>query len=193
MVSFRHAIMKSNAMIQALVQTISKTDDLETTKGAVGTLHNLSQHNLGLTAIFKSGGIPTLVALLSSPIEPVLFYAITTLHNLLKYDQEGSKTAVRMAGGLQKMIQLLQRNNPKFLTIVTDCLQILAFGNQESKLIILASGGPNELVRIMQSYDYEKLLWTTVRVLKVLSVCSRYVCICFALKLTSDPLLNIVR
>lgn len=53
-----------------------------------------------------------------------------------------------------------------------DCLQILAYGNQESKLIILASGGPAELVRIMKSYTYEKLLYTTCRVLKVLSVCS---------------------
>merc|ERR1719300_1388220 len=80
--------------------------------------------------------------------------------------------AVRLAGGLQKMVALLQRNNVKFLAIVTDCLQILAYGNQESKLIILASQGPLELVRIMRSYDYEKLLWTTSRVLKVLSVCS---------------------
>lgn len=75
--------------------------------------------------------------------------------------------AVRLAGGLQKMVALLQRNNVKFLAIVTDCLQILAYGNQESKLIILASQGPIELVRIMRSYDYEKLLWTTSRVLKV--------------------------
>ena len=101
----------------------------------------------------------------SSPVESVLFYAITTLHNLLLH-QEGSKTAVRIAGGLQKMVVLLQRNNVKFLAIVTDCLQILAYGNQESKLIILASQGPIELVRIMRSYDYEKLLWTTSRVLK---------------------------
>lgn len=102
---------------------------------------------------------------LSSPVESVLFYAITTLHNLLLH-QEGSKTAVRMAGGLQKMVALLQRNNVKFLAIVTDCLQILAYGNQESKLIILASQGPQELVRILRSYTYEKLLWTTSRVLK---------------------------
>lgn len=74
--------------------------------------------------------------------------------------------AVRVAGGLQKMVALLARNNVKFLAIVTDCLQILAYGNQESKLIILASQGPAELVRIMRSYDYEKLLWTTSRVLK---------------------------
>merc|ERR1719346_882244 len=167
----RHAIMNSPLMVAALVKAIANTNDLESTKGAVGTLHNLSMHRQGLLAIFKSGGIPALVKLLSSPVESVLFYTITTLHNLLLH-QEGSKMAVRLAGGLQKMVALLQRNNVKFLAIVTDCLQILAYGNQESKLIILASQGPLELVRIMRSYDYEKLLWTTSRVLKVLSVCS---------------------
>jgi len=167
----RHAIMNSPQMVAALVRALSTSNDLETTKGAVGTLHNLSHHRQGLLAIFKSGGIPALVKLLSSPVESVLFYAITTLHNLLLH-QDGSKMAVRLAGGLQKMVALLQRNNVKFLAIVTDCLQILAYGNQESKLIILASTGPIELVRIMRSYDYEKLLWTTSRVLKVLSVCS---------------------
>jgi len=163
--------MNSPQMVAALVKAIANTSDLESTKGAVGTLHNLSMHRQGLLAIFKSGGIPALVKLLSSPVESVLFYTITTLHNLLLH-QEGSKMAVRLAGGLQKMVALLQRNNVKFLAIVTDCLQILAYGNQESKLIILASQGPLELVRIMRSYDYEKLLWTTSRVIKVLSVCS---------------------
>ncbi|XP_046735878.1 armadillo segment polarity protein isoform X2 [Diprion similis] len=167
----RHAIMNSPQMVAALVRAISNSNDLESTKAAVGTLHNLSHHRQGLLAIFKSGGIPALVKLLSSPVESVLFYAITTLHNLLLH-QDGSKMAVRLAGGLQKMVALLQRNNVKFLAIVTDCLQILAYGNQESKLIILASQGPIELVRIMRSYEYEKLLWTTSRVLKVLSVCS---------------------
>lgn len=166
----RHAIMNSSQMVAALVRAISNSDDLESTKAAVGTLHNLSHHRQGLLAIFKSGGIPALVKLLSSPMESVLFYAITTLHNLLLH-QDGSKMAVRLAGGLQKMVALLQRDNVKFLAIVTDCLQILAYGNQESKLIILASQGPIELVRIMRSYDYEKLLWTTSRALKVLSVC----------------------
>ncbi|XP_069107945.1 catenin beta-like [Argopecten irradians] len=167
----RHAIMNSPQMVAALVRAMSNTNDMETTRCAAGTLHNLSHHRQGLLAIFKSGGIPALVKLLSSPIESVLFYAITTLHNLLLH-QDGSKMAVRLAGGLQKMVALLQRNNVKFLAITTDCLQILAYGNQESKLIILASGGPGELVRIMRSYTYEKLLWTTSRVLKVLSVCS---------------------
>lgn len=167
----RHAIMNNPNIVSALVRCSTGSNDTETVKCAVGALHNLSHHRQGLLSIFKSGGIPALVRLLSSPIEAVLFYAITTLHNLLLH-QEGAKMAVRLAGGLQKMVALLQRTNVKFLAIVTDCLQILAYGNQESKLIILASGGPAELVRIMKSYTYEKLLYTTCRVLKVLSVCS---------------------
>uniref|UniRef100_A0A182N391 Armadillo segment polarity protein n=1 Tax=Anopheles dirus TaxID=7168 RepID=A0A182N391_9DIPT len=166
----RHAIMDSPQMVAALVRALSNSNDLATTVCVVGTLHNLSHHRRGLLAIFKSDGVPALVKLLSSPVELLLVYAISTLHNLLLH-QDGSKMAVRLTGGLQKMVALLQRNNVKFLAIVTDCLHILAYGNQESKLIILASTGPSELVRIMRSYDYERLLWTTSRVLRVLSVC----------------------
>lgn len=67
-------------------------------------------------------------------MDSVLFYAITTLHNLLLH-QEGAKMAVRLAGGLQKMVALLSNTNVKFLAITTDCLQILAYGNQESKVV----------------------------------------------------------
>lgn len=70
---------------------------------------------------------------LSSPMESVLFYAITTLHNLLLH-QEGAKMAVRLADGLQRMVPLLNKSNPKFLAITTDCLQLLSYGNQESKV-----------------------------------------------------------
>lgn len=166
----RHAILNSPRMIAALIDALNKTTDPETTRLLTGTLHNLSHHAQGLLYIFKSGGIPALVRLLSSPLESVLFYAITTLHNLLLH-QEGAKLAVHSAGGLQKMVLLLGYNAPKFLAITTDCLQILAYGNQECKLIILASRGPQQLVGIMENYGYEKLLWTTSRVLKVLSVC----------------------
>ncbi|XP_003743635.1 armadillo segment polarity protein [Galendromus occidentalis] len=158
-------------MIASIVKAFMNSNDPETTRCAAGALHNFSRKREGRQGIFEADGIPALVKLLSSPLEGVVFYVITTLHNLLLY-QEGSKTAVSIAGGLQKMVCLLQRNNPKFLTIVTDCLQILAYGNQAAKLTILASGGPSELLRILRSFNYEKLLWTTTRVLKVLSVCS---------------------
>lgn len=84
-------------------------------------------------------------------MDSVLFYAITTLHNLLLH-QEGAKMAVRLAGGLQKMVALLNKTNVKFLAITTDCLQILAYGNQESKVrsvhVIPATFGLFEAVSV---------------------------------------------
>ena len=47
--------------------------------------------------IYSCGGIPYLVRLLTSQVDAVLFYAITTLHNmLLHYDP--TKMDVRLAG-----------------------------------------------------------------------------------------------
>uniref|UniRef100_A0AAY4DGL7 Junction plakoglobin n=1 Tax=Denticeps clupeoides TaxID=299321 RepID=A0AAY4DGL7_9TELE len=166
----RRALMQSPQMVAAVVRAMQNTGDMETARATASILHNLSHQREGLLAIFKSGGIPALVRMLSSPMDSVLFYAITTLHNLLLH-QEGAKMAVRLADGLQRMVPLLKKSNPKFLAITTDCLQLLSYGNQESKLIILANGGPEGLVQIMRNYNYEKLLWTTSRVLKVLSVC----------------------
>lgn len=49
----RHAIMNSPQMVAALVRAISNSNDLETTKGAVGTLHKLSHHRQGKNYIFS--------------------------------------------------------------------------------------------------------------------------------------------
>lgn len=166
----RHALSNSTPLVKALIQTLEHSNDNETTVYASEILGSISQNNQGLLAIFKTGGIRALIHALSSPNEAVVFNALTTLHNLLLH-QEGAKMNVRLNGGLQKMVSLLQRDHCKFLALVTDCLHILAYGNQEGKLIILASGGPAEFVRILHSFNYEKLLFTTARVVKVLSVC----------------------
>lgn len=42
--------------------------------------------------------------------------------------------AVHEAGGLQKMVQLLAYNDPKFLAVDTDCVQLMSYGNQECKV-----------------------------------------------------------
>ena len=167
----RFALANSQALVNALLNLITNTNDLQTQRNAASALHNISSNKAGVQIIFKSGGIPALIKLLSSSNDSVLFYAITTLHNLLLYE-DTSKLQIRKCGGIQKMVNLLNHNNQKFLAILIDCLHILAFNNSESKLIIAASGGPKELVRIMMNSNYEKLLWTTVRLMKVLSICS---------------------
>ena len=38
------------------------------------------------------------------------------------------------AAGLEKMVALLVKDNPKFLAITADCLHLLAYGHQDSKV-----------------------------------------------------------
>uniref|UniRef100_A0A7N8XA81 Catenin beta 1 n=1 Tax=Mastacembelus armatus TaxID=205130 RepID=A0A7N8XA81_9TELE len=92
----RHAIMRSPQMVSAIVRTMQNTNDVETARCTAGTLHNLSHHREGLLAIFKSGGIPALVKMLGSPVDSVLFYAITTLHNLLLHQEGGCTGALHI-------------------------------------------------------------------------------------------------
>ena len=68
---------------------------------------SLSPHHRrqGLQMIYSWGGIPYLVRLLTSQVDAVLFYTITTLHNmLLHYDP--TKMDVRLAGKQEYLWQL---------------------------------------------------------------------------------------
>lgn len=102
----RHALMQAPQLIGQLVRLVNDQEnhgDLIRLTSAI--LHQLSQHRQGLLVIFKTGGINTLVKMLGSPNEGVVMNAIRALHNLLLH-QEGSKMAVRLSGGLQKMVCL---------------------------------------------------------------------------------------
>lgn len=169
----RMALTSSQALISSLINILLNSKDPDFHNTAAKILCNLSANNNkpALYAIVKCGGIPALIKLLSSPIESVVFYAATTLHNLLMYEP-ASKAQVHHYNGTRKMVELLsQNNNQKFLAILLDSLHILAFNNSEVKLVIQTSGCAKELIRIMSSSNYQKLIWTCVRLMKVLSVC----------------------
>ncbi|KAL7989956.1 hypothetical protein Chor_012623 [Crotalus horridus] len=167
--------------IPELTKLLNDEDQVVVNKASI-MVHQLSKKEASRHAIMRSPQMVSAIVRTMQNTDDVETARCTagTLHNLSHHREGllaifksgGAKMAVRLAGGLQKMVALLNKTNVKFLAITTDCLQILAYGNQESKLIILASGGPQALVNIMRTYTYEKLLWTTSRVLKVLSVCS---------------------
>ncbi|KFO52619.1 Junction plakoglobin, partial [Corvus brachyrhynchos] len=166
----RRALMQSPQIVAAVVRTMQSTSDLDTARCTTSILHNLSHHREGLLSIFKSGGIPALVRMLRDGAQALTCpFPGAMQHGGLAWGL--AEGCWWMLGSGAALGALLQPATPKFLAITTDCLQLLAYGNQESKLIILANGGPQALVQIMRSYNYEKLLWTTSRVLKVLSVC----------------------
>ena len=72
------------------------------------------------------------------------------------------------------MVDLLQKKgNVKFLAICTDCLHLLSYQHNETKMQMFQANAAHHLINIMNQNTYEKLLWTTSRVLKVLSVCNQ--------------------
>eukprot|EP00096_Caligus_rogercresseyi_P011794 TRINITY_DN4761_c0_g1_i2.p1 TRINITY_DN4761_c0_g1~~TRINITY_DN4761_c0_g1_i2.p1 ORF type:complete len:725 (+),score=235.66 TRINITY_DN4761_c0_g1_i2:66-2240(+) len=169
---FLRAIMSNPEIVCSISSALS--GDESSVKSASNILRNMSLHKMGRASITRDPeAIPLLVRLLGSSVDRVLFCGITILHNLLIHQEEGAKRIMKEAGVLPKMTYLLKRDNAKLLTIVTDCLRILAYGNQQSKLAILEAQGPSHLVKIMVQQNYEKLLMMTSRLLKVLSVCSK--------------------
>jgi len=172
----RMALIQTNNAVQCLVDCLNTTADLETARSLVGTLYSVStQKPAGVQAIINSKALATLVKMLSAPMETIISYSITTLHNVLLDCGDKIKMQLRKMGVIHHMIPLLNQNtNVKFLSIVVDCLQLLAFGNQETKQIILELGGTQMLVGLLINHNnYQKLLLNTTRLLKVLSVCSQ--------------------
>ncbi len=86
-------------------------------------------------------------------METIVSYSITTLHNVLLDCGDKVKIQLRKMCVIHHMIPLLSQNsNVKFLSIVVDCLQLLAFGNQETKLTILELGGTQMLVNLLMFF-----------------------------------------
>ncbi|XP_053201747.1 armadillo segment polarity protein-like [Panonychus citri] len=166
----REMISDSPQLIAVLLDTLSKSNNLELIENAAGILYNISEHHLGRQTIHKLCGIPELIRILSCDSESVIHLAISALHLLLLH-QDGSREAVRLAQGLPVMVSLLFNPNEQFLSIVIDCIRLLAYGDSETKLVINHLGGTNELVGILKNSSYPHLLWVTCSTLKVLSAC----------------------
>ena len=165
----RVAMAKSQPLVAAICGSLQTANQPQNYIDVCSALCNMSRNSVGLQAIHGGGVIPLLIKLLGSSIEKVVFLAMTCLHNLLLH-QKGSKEVIIQHGGVLKISQLFKVNNAKFLALAADSLQMLSYGIEEVKEEISSTGVVEELIRIMSSAEYEKLLWTCSRLLKVLSV-----------------------
>uniref|UniRef100_A0A8C1T0X6 Catenin beta 1 n=1 Tax=Cyprinus carpio TaxID=7962 RepID=A0A8C1T0X6_CYPCA len=154
----RHAIMRSPQMVSAIVRTMQNTSDVETARCTAGTLHNLSHHREGLLAIFKSGGIPALVKMLGSPVDSVLFYAITTLHNLLLHQEAlhilardvHNRIVIRGLNTIPLFVQLLYSPIENIQRVAAGVLCELA-QDKEAAEAIEAEGATAPLTELLHS------------------------------------------
>ncbi|KRX91784.1 Armadillo segment polarity protein [Trichinella pseudospiralis] len=137
--------------IPELIKLLSDVDQVVVQQAAM-VIHHLSKRDAELMALAKSTDlVSAIINAMNLNADPELTkYAAGILYNISRH--YAGLLAIFQSGGISALVRLL--GSPI-----------------DSVLVILASDGPRQLVRIVQSYDYEKLLWTTSRLLKVLSVC----------------------
>ncbi|VDN03883.1 unnamed protein product [Thelazia callipaeda] len=140
-------------------------------RDALGALLHISEHAEGRMHIFRSGGIPELVAMIGIPVDAVRHYAITTLHNLLLF-MDYAKEETRACSGLEAMTPLLHENNPRFLALLADSLYLLLLDSPQSKLSFLSLSGPSLLIDLLDTNRHHpKVVYTAVRCIRAISVC----------------------
>lgn len=93
---------------------------------AASLCHISQQGKPACYRIFKTGGIAELVQMLRSRIIPIVHYAVTTLHNLLRYT-EAAKEETIACGGMEAFTPLLSARDEKLRALVMYNPIILCF------------------------------------------------------------------
>ena len=141
------------------------------------TKQQLDNQMIACHKIVEAQGVPPITQLLMCTLDRIRFNAVATIHSLLlcidsqkqnPQAAEITKNQIRETGGIETMVELLKEDNVKLMTILTDCLRILATKNQPTKDTILARQGPQILVEIMQSrhQEYKNLIVMTTKLLR---------------------------
>jgi len=172
----RQALIHTADVVPCIVNSLYRTNDMDTAKNLVGALYGIStQKPQGVQVICAfEPTLALLLRLLGSGIENIVSYAITTIHNVLLESNDHIKNQMRRENAVQYLIPLLIcNNNVKFLSIVVDCLYYLVVGNQEAKIVMLNFDGTQNLITLLYNHtqQYPKLIYNIMRTLKVLSVC----------------------
>ena len=104
----------------------------------LATVNNLSKSPVGQEGLFKAHTIPELVGMLPRPDLKIVNYALSTLHTLIRHLGPRAKQAVRLCGGVERMVELCDRKMSDkqlaaFRPTLFDSLHCLAFHSVETK------------------------------------------------------------
>uniref|UniRef100_A0A1I7YVX9 Armadillo/beta-catenin-like repeat protein n=1 Tax=Steinernema glaseri TaxID=37863 RepID=A0A1I7YVX9_9BILA len=167
------ATLSSNErLIGSLVSAAARSSDYDTQRKAAAALKNFSDEKNGRMCLFRTGGIPQLVQMLSSPYADILRHAVNTLYNLLVNIEEAKEETTR-CGGLQAFTRLLNDPNRKLQAMVSECLYRLMKDCPENKLHFLSVQGPQLLIKILYDLpDYYKLVQAVIRCIRTISTCN---------------------
>ena len=117
-------------------------------KEAAQILANLAWNDQNRAAIAAAGGIPPLVALITSGSDSAKGYAAGALRNLARNDQ--NKAAIAAAGGIPPLVALVTSGSDFAKENGARALRILA-ANDQNMAAIVAAGGIPPLVALVTS------------------------------------------
>jgi hypothetical protein len=110
------------------------------------------------------------VLLFCSSPDNIVNFVITTLHNFLIVLHEQSANEIDRCNGTASLIHLLQSNNDKLLTLLSDCLLKLSIYNVNSKLFIQTNEQcVQRLLFIFDTTKYDKLSLTISKLFPIIS------------------------
>lgn len=166
-----------NTLLWYAARNLTSLSEYENTRGVL-----LAHSDHYMLDDSPSPGVSSLLRLLQIDDINVIVQAMVAIHNLLLDSrhtiQQMAKQQIKH--GIRYILALLDcpcLDNDQFKTTVLDCLQILAFKNEENKVLIKRSDGPRLIMQTIRKClrddnRDEELIETACKVLKSLSVCS---------------------
>ncbi|CAI5455826.1 unnamed protein product [Caenorhabditis angaria] len=154
-----------------------KVEHMNIIRVALGTLFHICNRPEGLDLIAHAISMqPDFIQYLVQHITSVQFscykYALLTLHSILSDKHRGgpSLNLARQCDALKNVVGWLEtEKSEKLLPVIVDLVRILCDKQNEQRTIFLKLGGSQKLLHIIQTCNYENLLWRCTQLLKTFS------------------------
>ncbi|CAF1263126.1 unnamed protein product [Rotaria sordida] len=167
--SRRKEILAHPNLITSLIKLFNTDNDL--TRLLSSLFHDLSTEEDGIRLLLLTGVIPILLQTLESLNDDVINFVLTTLRNCLIGLNNESAKEIQIHNGCIILISLLiHRHSNKQMNFLADCLLRLAMFNTNAQIYLQTSKlFLQELVTILDETNYNKLSFTLIRMLPLLS------------------------
>ncbi|CAF2515842.1 unnamed protein product [Rotaria sp. Silwood2] len=167
--SRRKEILAHPNLITFLIKLFNTDNDL--TRLLASLFHDISIEEDGIRLLLLTGVIPIFLQTLESLNDDVINFVLTTLRNcLIGLNNEAAKE-IQIHNGCMTFISLLiHRHSNKQMNFLADCLLRLAMFNTNAQIYLQTSKlFLQELVTILDETNYNKLSFTLIRMLPLLS------------------------
>lgn len=165
----RDEVLSHPQLITSLAQLFNTDHDL--TRLLASLFHDLSTENNGIRFILSNNLLSILLQSLENLTDDVINFVLTTLRNcLIGLTVESAKDIEKHNGCMIFISLLVHRRSDKQMNFLADCLLRSAMFNRNAQIYLQSSKlFLQELVTLLDETNYNKLSFTLIRMLPLLS------------------------